>query len=852
MDETTITLNKIQPHRRRRLFVAVAVLAYGVFLGEIYSVVHFGMWLMTHLLTLALLALALLWPALRERRWPATPLDAPLLVMAAVMIISALASAWPRLALEGLFVWLSHVLAFYLAVRLVYRGWGDSLLRALMLVTGVVVLIALFELAAWYFGLAFVPQFSQGWWDIGGLSHPIPPVWRRLSFALSNAVILSAFLVPTLPVAITFAVTTRRLQDRPLIWLFLLLAILVLAATKSRGGWLGFGTGLLTLTVLWLGRNLQRFSAQKKKLLAGLFVAVSLMVVWAIFLYIWTSWDARRGSNSERVAYWQAAGLLFVENPVWGVGPGLFRWGWRLTPFATAISDRVVTAHSIYLNQLVELGLAGLLSGAWLLGAGVFAGWQVLARTTDRRLWWRRAGCAAGLVGFLVQGAFEALPIWPIVLPVVVLAAYLMAPYTPQARARPIFWSKLGRYAGPVAALSWLAAALLLTYFAYPRLLAERARGLAARGNYSAAIGLMAQSSRLDPGLVLYQFEQATWLARPKVGRWAEARSLLRQALAFEPSYGLNHANLAAVEWQLGHRPAALAEMQQAVKLSPDIALFWLTLGNYAEESGQETLAASAYAQALVANTSWVGSGYWQQTAWRRRHFPAIFEAAGGHWPPERRAHVRFENFIQAENLDSAEQVLAQATRSPLFYEDKARLSLARHQPETALAQIELALERAPASASARTLQAEIYLELSQRRQAGAALKQALFLSRGQGVGEFYVKGRLAEAQGQFEQAEAAYRQGYQTSSFSLDYTVAMYRQLGSLLPLPQLQNTSSGENSARGWLALARLYIRQGRLVDAADLYKTLLANDPYFETARQELEELCREHGVGCAAPD
>ena len=855
MIKTTFNPNKIQPRNRRRLLICFVVLAYGVFLGEIYSVVNFGMWVITHIITVILLGVGLIWPAIREKRWPSTPVDTPLLAMAVTMIISALISVWPRLALEGLFVWVSHVLAFCLLARLIQRGWADSLLRALMLVVGVVVLVGWFELAAWYFGLPFVPQFSQGWWELGSIWNPIPPVWHRLSFTLSNAVIVSAFLVITMPVVIAFAVTTRRPLDKLLVLVFILLMVVVLGATKSRGGWLGLSGGLVALMLLWVHRNFSAWSGQKQKLILGGAIGGSLLLIAVVVGVVWFMSQARANSNSQRVAYWGAALQIFSDQPVWGQGPGLFRWGWRLTPYAADIDQRVVTPHSIYLSHLTELGVVGAATGLWLLIAAGFAGRRVLGQSTDRRVWWRRAGCAAGLVGFLVQGVVETFPIWPIALPTLVLAAYLIVPYSVLKSENKFGTAvqlnqKIGQWSGPVIATVWVVCTVLVTYFAYPRWLAEGARHLAAQNNYRAAAAQIEQSVSLDPDFTLYQFEQATWLAQPTVAEYETARTIYRAALVDEPAQALNYANLAIIEWELGHTEAALQLMQQAVAIPPANGQFWLTLGTFAEQTGNVELALSAYAQTLAQNPDWMSSDFWDATAWRQEQVSAIIEQASETWSPEQRQQILLKYHLLNNDLDSAETLLV--AEAPSFVRDlaAAQISLARQNPEIALQQVESALTQSPNNVEVRILQAQILVELGQLDEAAAVLKWVNFMGQGKVASANFAAGRLAQAQGQLDAAKNAYQQATRLPAYSLDYSVAVYRQLGALLPLPQLERTSSGPTSVIGWLALAELYQEAGRLEDAMQVYQAMLKIDPYLNVAQEALSALCRKNSVGCEA--
>lgn len=863
MDHSPPIRNKVEPLQRWQIMLGLLLLGYGLFLGGIYSSIHFHLWLATHFLVIALVILGLLWPAWRRNAWPATVLDGPLLALGLSMALSALFSAWPRLALEGIFPWLSQVLVFYLVIRLMRSGWADSLLRALMLATGLVILVGLVEMMAWYFGLPLLPQFSRGWWDIGGLANPLPPVWHRLSFTLANAVVLSAYLVLVIPLGITFSFTTPRPADRSLVGLFVLASLVVLGFTFSRGGLLGLGASLGSLGGLWLWRHYHRFSAIQRRILA---IALGLSGgggLGLIFYLIARLWDPTRATgDAARIGLWQAALQLYQQRPIWGVGPGLLRWEWRLSPFRAHIPDRSVTAHSLYLNHLAELGTVGGLVGLWLLVVAGIAVWYVLQNTTDNRLWWRRAGCVAGLIGFLVQGLFETFTTWPLALPVIILAAYLVAPLGSAGnfsgrrfislaiRNRP-HWSRMAALTLPSL---WLVAALFATYLAWPRALAEQARKATAIHQNQTALRLLRQSIKLDPDFTLYQFEAAAELARLDPPNYPAAHTMYQTALHREPSYGLNHANLALIEWALGDREAALGQITIATQLAAEIPQFWLTRGTYAEIMAYYEQAHVAYTQALVKNPAWANSDFWQATSWRKDNFPALLEAAFATLPPLKQAEARFNYYLRTANLAAAEAALADLDRLDAggyhYHLAAAQLNLAQENLSLALDQVRKASQLQPHRSEPYALQAEILLNLGQLEPAQQALDFALFLDPVSGRA-YYVLGRLYEAQGRDAEAQAAYQRGYSPPAFSLDYTVAIYRQLAALLPLPGLQSISGGPHEVRAWFALADLQKKQGRFQQATQIYKLLLDEDPFLRQARVEMEELCQKNKAWCDGP-
>lgn len=200
------------------------------------------------------------------------------------------------------------------------------------------------------------------------------------SFALGNFVraygdfeqpnALGGYLAMALPFGVVLA--AQRYRQRPLLLAATLLIGLTLAATLSRGAWLGSALGLLLIGALWSKRSRRLLAVGMLAGGAGLallalgiapqFVGDRLTVLTENFLVF----DARtvtpnpsNWSLVERMAHWQAGWAIAMDHPLVGVGPGnyeaaygrYFLPGW---PYALG------HAHNVYINTFAEMGLVGL------------------------------------------------------------------------------------------------------------------------------------------------------------------------------------------------------------------------------------------------------------------------------------------------------------------------------------------------------------------------------------------------------------------------------------------------------------------------------------------------------------
>lgn len=140
--------------------------------------------------------------------------------------------------------------------------------------------------------------------------------------------------------------TTRARLGLSLIpWLYLTLTMVVLAATRSRGAWLGF---TLFLLVFAAGQPHKQRLATSLALL-GFLLLLNVPPLQARFDSI-LSLEA----NDDRVQIWQAAVDMIRAHPWLGVGPGNF--GIALSHYGGP-GLAAATAHNLLLNTWAEYGI---------------------------------------------------------------------------------------------------------------------------------------------------------------------------------------------------------------------------------------------------------------------------------------------------------------------------------------------------------------------------------------------------------------------------------------------------------------------------------------------------------------
>jgi O-antigen ligase len=163
--------------------------------------------------------------------------------------------------------------------------------------------------------------------------------------------------------AIPLAYFSIPLATRPAARLFYILALAVfigaVVISGSRGGFVGL-VGVAAYCIF--------FSPRRKQALAALVVGAFMVLAVAGPKY-WeemsTITDTREATADIRLELWTIATRMFAYNPVFGVGPGNFRWNVgtyqsaeQVEKFGRDLTYSVVV-HSTYFEILAELGLVG-------------------------------------------------------------------------------------------------------------------------------------------------------------------------------------------------------------------------------------------------------------------------------------------------------------------------------------------------------------------------------------------------------------------------------------------------------------------------------------------------------------
>jgi len=342
----------------------------------------------------ALALLTLVWLGrLRDpdyRRAASWPLVAPVTAFVAATLLSALVSGHPATGLpasRGLLL----ILALYAtADALPGVEAADRFLSALAVVAAAAALMGLLQV-----GFCPQPEPSDGlarWFF-----HRCDRARAAFSIYMTLAGVLNLVLLATVPRLLPTG--SFRGWSVPT-WLITLAG---LAATLTRGAWVGFASGVLAFLPA---------ARRGRWLLAGglLLLAIAALAGPAhLSRRLASMADPHDPTVREREYMWRSGVAMWKEQPWLGLGPGGVKREYRRYAIPGAIKTRTGHVHNTPLQILVERGVIGLAAWLWIWAA-FYKRVITLLRRFPADAGRERAlvtGSLAAVTGFLIGGLSE-------------------------------------------------------------------------------------------------------------------------------------------------------------------------------------------------------------------------------------------------------------------------------------------------------------------------------------------------------------------------------------------------------------------------------------------------------------
>ena len=324
------------------------------------------------------------------------------------------------------------------------------------------------------------------------------------------------------------------------------------------------------------GTDRLRMPRQPARLAVAAVTAAAVLAAVALQGPLERSWDEFRGERAiatgsdptarlgtlggKRYVAWTSALDAFDTDPARGIGPGSYEFFWsRQGEDPEFIRD----AHSLYLEELAELGLPGI--AALLTALGGLLAAALAARGRNRRP--RDAGGVAALTSAYIIFLFYAGVDWMWELGAIGALALGGAAVAGAAGLERRRGMRLTPFARGVAAMG----ALVMVAAQVPTLSStERVRAADAAlrdGELKRAEELASDAVRAEPWAASPYATRA--LVAERVGDLDQARLDLRSAIKRERTNWRHHLLLARVEARAGNRERAEMELESARRLAP-------------------------------------------------------------------------------------------------------------------------------------------------------------------------------------------------------------------------------------------------------------------------------------------
>jgi len=553
-----------------------------------------------------LCAVGLVWIVRGNRS--SNPLRIPLIIYAAVFLLTGITSVDPRRSLgEGLYL-LVGIFLLCISMEMAASGIEWRRIFLAMAIAGGIVMFFL-----------WVPVFF--WYRDWLASAPgqfIPSIIYRLPTATVNSFFLNVLFFLGLAGILGF----KSLAGKIISAIYLAPVIGLSYFASSRAAWLADGLGFLVLAFFFYRKNqasilkIWRFLRLRWVLLVLLAIVVVVEGVGGGFLlYRQTIHPTHGDVASSRAGLWGPAIPTFLQHPILGQGPFTFQISfvrmdsvppWEFFPHA----------HNVILNILAEMGLLGLF--AFLIV--YMASWVTLFRRLkikkpdNQPVVWT---AMAILVVFSVQGFFDCYHIDP-------MGLWAMLIMCGAAVGEPV----INKLKTPFSRPWWILLLVgggLLNYLVFKPY--SDGVNAANQNEWNTASQQLNEAVRLDPNNAIAQ--QQNGLAESILAEKNNPAALefaihsFEQAVRLDPDWAQNHLDLGALYLKRNNSAAdvasAISEFKKGVALAPDATIFWLNLGAALETSGDTQNAVQAYEKVLTLNPDLIAAFFWRSSSVRKQ-----------------------------------------------------------------------------------------------------------------------------------------------------------------------------------------------------------------------------------------
>ena len=317
-----------------------------------------------------------------------TNLDVFIVLFALVMLISSVTSFARESSIKIFMVYFVFMAGYFIITNTVTSK------KSLYLLISVMTLSAFF--VAMYGIYQYVFGFAEGttWID----TEMFTDIETRVVSTFGNPNVLGEYLLLMIPAVCAFVWGAPKIGNRIVNFVPLAALLLCMVFTYSRGNWLG----LIAAAVIFVSFYDRRF------IWFGIVLALlsPLVMPQSIVNRFLSIGDVSDTSTSYRVYIWFGTIRMLKDYWFCGIGPGIDAFNMIYPHYAYA-SIVAPHSHNLYLQIIAENGILGILVFVSMV---IVLLKDVISTVSGAKKGYAKAICtalAAGVMGYLVQGAFD-------------------------------------------------------------------------------------------------------------------------------------------------------------------------------------------------------------------------------------------------------------------------------------------------------------------------------------------------------------------------------------------------------------------------------------------------------------
>jgi O-antigen ligase/tetratricopeptide (TPR) repeat protein len=541
------------------------------------------------------------WKWFKDRKVVLTGVEPYLLIFLVAAGISTLLSVNPSLSLEKLIGLVSYVLFAYILLDIKGNDYFWQGIINSLLITAALSSIAILVSLKPYIEIYQI-SFRQLLVDPLYVYKAMP----RLPYSLYlHPSVTAGYLVLILPLGFYQFSRTDNIPLRIIQGLGLVLNLVVIVLTESRGGLVGLGVMVVAAAYLFRERLIAFYKSHKLLVIIGLVFIVSIGTSFLLLMarsrgFSFTGWTVQ-----ARYHIWRASLSIIRDNPLFGSGLGTYGQQYLVYRDPSFDARSFIHAHNQTLQITVELGLVGLVSLIYVFWRYFIETRRSHKKIRSNDLFSLIALC--GLFGVLLPDAIFTSAM------IVFLFIFYLVWISPE---RDTTENYLGVPPLLILTLISFFIGLGAGWIAWKIKPYYQAVIHSYNKNWSESAVQLELALDRDPRNPYYQY--AIGFTRGEIAcnkgeGHSDSIKMYKAALESYPTWDIGLVNLAGITGDSGDYSSAISQMDQAIQTYPYNHLYHCIQGDYYSKINRPNEAFMEYVSCISNTPRILDSSYWRE-----------------------------------------------------------------------------------------------------------------------------------------------------------------------------------------------------------------------------------------------